>query len=508
MIDIKLTTEKLLTIPVQSYAFFLEEHGNADLLAELAKTMFAPLQDLIKERGFTASAGSYFELSAIQNNRPVTLLLLGIGAKKNGICSLESYRRAVGRLVRFTESHRLKTVGMSLPDGALFGITTDRLAQETATILHKASYHFDEFITNEAHKLHFASMIHLSVLKAREKEVQAGIDKGILIAEAINSARYWCDLPPCVLTPTKLANEAASLAQKRGLKSTIFTQEEIRKMGMGGIIGVSQGSIQECRLAILEYKAARADAPTIALVGKGVTFDSGGISIKPSLGMETMKDDMAGAAVVIATLGVIGALKPDVNVIGLAPLVENMPSGTATKPGDILRFYNGKTAEVQNTDAEGRLILADALSYAVANYKLDAIIDIATLTGACAAALGHFYCGLLSQDDTLVARLNKASASSGDRVWRLPMDNDYKPAIKSDVADMCNIGSPKYKAGAITVAFFLNNFVDNVPWAHLDIAGTAFGVPDLTYLRPGATGFGIRLFVDLLLNWQHNNGRH
>ncbi|MBA3752390.1 hypothetical protein H0X06_06415, partial [Candidatus Dependentiae bacterium] len=227
--------------------------------------------------------------------------------------------------------------------------------------------------------------------------------------------------------------------------------------------------------------------------------------IKPGESMIAMKDDMAGAAVVLATLKVIGQLKPDVNVVAIAPLAENMPSGTAQKPGDVLRTYNGKTIEVIDTDAEGRLVLADGLAYAVDKYKPDALIDVATLTGACAYALGVFYAGLFSQHDELSARLLKASEHSGDRLCRLPMDNDYKPAIKSDIADIKNIGSRRYMGGAITAAFFLQNFTGDIPWAHLDTAGTAFGMPDRTYLRPGATGFGIRLLTDLIMHWYDDN---
>ena len=260
----------------------------------------------------------------------------------------------------------------------------------------------------------------------------------------------------------------------------------------------------EPRLVILKYSPQKnaKSLPTLAMVGKGITFDTGGLSIKPATAMETMKDDMAGAAVVLGVMRVIAQFRPNINVIALAPMAENMPSGSAHKPGDIIRFYNGKTAEVKDTDAEGRLILADALSYAVAIYKPDAIIDIATLTGSCAAALGPFYAGLLSQSEELTAKVQESAQRSGDRVWRLPMDNDYKVAIKSHIADMSNIGTMQIKAGVITAAFFLKEFVGSVPWVHLDIAGTAFGVPDITYLRPGASGFGIRLLVDLIMNWK------
>ncbi len=218
--------------------------------------------------------------------------------------------------------------------------------------------------------------------------------------------------------------------------------------------------------------------------------------------METMKEDMSGAAAVIGAMQVLAQLKPAVNIIGITPLCENMPSGTATKPGDILRFYNGKTAEVKNTDAEGRLILADALSYAVKHFNPDAIIDLATLTGACAYALGPFFSGMISQHQELAQRVQEAARTSGDRVWPLPLDDDYKSAIKSNVADICNIGNPKYKAGAITAGFFLQQFVGDKPWVHLDIAGIAFDVPDISYYSTGATGVGVRLLVDLAMQWK------
>ena len=300
-----------------------------------------------------------------------------------------------------------------------------------------------------------------------------------------------------------MAQKAERIAKEFKLKYTVFNEKEINQMGMGGLAAVSAGSDLDCQLVIMEYKTAKKNAPTLAFVGKGITFDSGGLSIKPANHMETMKEDMSGAAAVIATMASIAQLKPDVNVIAVAPLSENLPSGKAIKPGDIVTFYNGKTAEIKNTDAEGRLILADALSYVVKHYKPDAIIDIATLTGACSYALGPFYCGMMSNHDDLVARLQESSERSGDRVWRLPLSDDYKPAIRSIVADICNIGSPKYLAGATTAALFLQNFVDDVPWVHLDIAGTAFDVPDLPYYRPhSATGFGVRLLVDLAMSWE------
>jgi len=209
-----------------------------------------------------------------------------------------------------------------------------------------------------------------------------------------------------------------------------------------------------------------------------------------------MKEDMSGAAAVIAAMDALGYLKPDVNIICVAPLAENLPSGKATMPGDIITFYNGKTAEVKNTDAEGRLVLADALAYVEKQYKPDAIVDLATLTGACQYALGPFFCGMMSKSGELIGKIEKASVLSGDRVWNLPFHDDYKPAIKSTVADIANTGSKKYMAGTVTAGFFLSNFVEHTPWLHLDIAGTAFNVPDIPYFRDGATGFGVRLLIE------------
>jgi leucyl aminopeptidase len=219
--------------------------------------------------------------------------------------------------------------------------------------------------------------------------------------------------------------------------------------------------------------------------------------------MLTMKDDMAGAAVVLATMHVIAQLKPKVNVVAVAPLVENMPSGSAQKPGDVIKTYSGKTIEVIDTDAEGRLILADAIAYTIDKYKPAALIDVATLTGAIAYALGVFYAGMFTQHDPLAKRLIKASQRSGDQLWRLPLDDDYAPAIRSDIADVKNVGSQTYMGGSITAGLFLKEFVTpETPWVHLDIAGVAFGVPDLTYIRPGATGWGIKLLTDLAMNWE------
>jgi leucyl aminopeptidase len=458
------------------------------------------LSEIIKQRRFSGALNSSLVLAGSRNGAPVYIMLYGLGSvQKRQEERLESYRRAIGNMVRTIECVKISTVSVSMPDPAWFEVDMTIIGRETTTTALMASYHFDHYITDPEKKVSRDFEMILSTLERFHNQLEAGLSQGQRIGYAVNQARYWCDLPANILTPTVMANYIKKVADTHDFKVTIFTEADIKRMGMGGLEAVSRGSAEECRLVVMEYQTDDPKAPTIGLVGKGITFDSGGLSIKPAVGMETMKDDMAGAAAVMSTMEAIAHLKPKVNVIALAPISENLPSGTATKPGDIIRFYNGKTAEVKNTDAEGRLILADAMAYAISQYKLDALIDIATLTGSCAAALGPFYCGLMSKYDELSNQLLQASERSGDRAWRLPFSDDYKAAIRSDVADMCNIGIERYRSGAITAGFFLQNFVGHVPWVHLDIAGPSFNVPDISYYRPGATGFGVRLFVEFLI---------
>ncbi len=476
--------------------FKFKEYGS-----ELVE-FYQPLEAILKQRKFTGAAGSCCVVAGVRHNEPVYLIFVGVGSsKKPQEDRLEQYRRAVGSALRTAEGLKITKLALQLPEAEWFGTDVFTIAKETAIMINMASYHFDQFITDESRRMSRDYTVTVCAPLIQHNEINAGIEYGQRVGYAVNQARHWCDLPPVVLTPTALADHAKRVAKTHPLTVKVFTEDEIIKMGMGGIEAVAKGSDQEARLVIIEYKTEKQHAPTIAVVGKGITFDSGGLSIKPAAAMETMKDDMAGAAAVISTMEALAHLKPEVNVIALAPITENLISGHATKPGDIIQFYNGKTAEVKNTDAEGRLILADALSYAVKHYKLDAIIDIATLTGSCAYALGPFFAGLMSKHDDLAQRLLVAAQRTGDRLWPLPFHDDYKPAIKSDVADLCNQGSAKYRAGSITAGFFLQNFVGDVPWVHLDVAGTSFDVPDMSYYRPGATGFGVRLFVDMFMNW-------
>jgi leucyl aminopeptidase len=319
----------------------------------------------------------------------------------------------------------------------------------------------------------------------------------------VNLVRDLVNSPANYATPTMLAQKAEETAAKFGLEIQILEEEEMRELGMGSLLGVAQGSEEPARFVVLEHNRDHAELDTIALVGKGITFDSGGISLKQAEGMKVCKGDMAGAAAVLGTMCVAAALKLPVHLVGLMPLTENMPGGRAYKPGDVVKAMNGKTIEVISTDAEGRMILVDALTYSL-RYEPKAIIDLATLTGSVMVALGHQAMGLFSNDDQLSARLEAAGQKSFERVWRFPLYEEYGKQLKSDIADMKNSGGRE--GGAITAAIFLQKFVNDRPWAHLDIAGVAFkwsdkDRDDIAYLPGWSTGTGVRLLTQFLRDW-------
>jgi leucyl aminopeptidase len=328
--------------------------------------------------------------------------------------------------------------------------------------------------------------------------LERGVYKGKIMAEATNLARDMINEPANYMTPTQLAEIAGEMAGTYNLKLEVFDADEMKAMGMGALLGVARGSNQPPKLITLSYEGDESAEDTIGFIGKGITFDSGGISLKPSERMEEMKNDMAGGAAIIAALSAIARLKLKVNVTGIIPATENLPSGTALKPADVLMAMSGKTIEVISTDAEGRLILADALSYAVKR-NLSPLVDLATLTGACVVALGTGYSGVFSNDEQLVNRIFQAAAKSGERLWQMPMPEDYKEQLKSEIADIKNVGD-RY-GGAITAALFLRNFVGDTPWAHIDIAGTASSSKEDGYMIKGATGVGVTTLVELALSF-------
>ncbi len=507
MITINVSSKKLIDQAVDCYAFRFEQDFSytrfSTDLKDFERDIYPDLKVWLQKSDFTGKKYEMRVLPVIVNEKLIHGIFIGMGKRDTKkVIPIEQYRRALAHTVRKAIQHKCETIALQLPSASLFGVTTHYLAQQTALILNMTNYRFSEFLTAKEEKNKEIFAVTLCTDAKNKATVQKGVKEGECIAHAVNKARHWIDLPPSVLTPPHLADKAKDIAKKGGLKLTVFNEKQINDMGMGGLAGVSRGSDLECRLLIMEYQVKKKNAPTLVFVGKGITFDSGGLSLKPPAYMETMKEDMSGAAAVIATMEAVAQLKPKVNIIGITPLAENLPSGKATKPGDIIRFYNGKTAEVRNTDAEGRLVLADALSYAVKHYDPTIIIDLATLTGGCLYALGPYYSALMSQHDDLADTIERASENSGERVWRLPLDDDFKPSISCEIADMHNISDRKYGAQTVCATFFLQNFVDDIPWAHLDIAGTAFNVPGIPYFRSGATGSGVRLLVQLAMDWK------
>jgi leucyl aminopeptidase len=332
--------------------------------------------------------------------------------------------------------------------------------------------------------------------------VKKGLESGKVAALGGAAARDMANEPGNVWTPTRFAELGKKLAKKYKFSCKVLTKANMQRLKMGGILGVNSGSDEPPKMVILEYKTSPRN-PTLLLVGKGLTFDSGGISLKPPLGMEEMKFDMCGGAAVLGAMQAVGEEQPKgINVVGIVPTTENLPGPSALKPGDIITIYGGKTVEVINTDAEGRLILADALAYGIKQYKPKAVVDLATLTGAVVIGLGHHRTGLLSNDDELAQKVIAAGDRSGEPLWRLPLGPEYTKQIKSKVADIKNVGDRA--GGTITAAAFLQEFVGDVAWAHLDIAGTAYNFTEKSYIpSKGPSGIGVRTLLELVRNWKN-----
>ena len=427
---------------------------------------------------------------------PERVLLVGVGKRED--FTVEALRRAVGVAIRQAERLRVREVTLSLGHLArlserMGAYHAARTAVEGAIL---AAWDFTEFKTQEERDGETVSLQRL-VLLAREAmeadEFARAAQYGEVTARCENLARQLASRPGNVATPSHLASVAEAIGREHGLKVTVLDRGAIEREGMQALLAVARGSEEEPRFIALEYRCPDVDGPPVVIIGKGVTFDSGGISIKPAERMEEMKYDMSGAAAVLGAMKGIAELALRVNVVGLIPATENLPSGRAMKPGDIIGSHLGKTIEVVNTDAEGRLILADALSYA-RRYEPKAILNAATLTGACVVALGHHAIGLMGNDGALIDEVRAAGQRVGERCWPLPLWDEYREQLKSEVADLKNSGGRW--AGTITAGWFLKEFAGEVPWAHLDIAGTAYRDQAAPYLRKGATGVPTRLFIE------------
>jgi leucyl aminopeptidase len=419
--------------------------------------------------------------------------IAGLGKRQD--FTVDKIRGVAGefcRALRKLNCHKIATI---LHGAGIVGIELEASARAIAEGALLGLYSFTKYKKPEYEDI--TEM--LVVIKEKEKVpiLKPAIGKAKLVAEATNLARDMVNEPANYMTPSQMAEIAKEIAGKYNLEFKVFDREDMEAMGMGALLGVAKGSNQPPKLITLSYKGDERSEKALGFLGKGITFDSGGISLKPSEGMDEMKGDKAGAAAVMTALGAIAQLKPKVNITAIIPVTENLPSGTALKPGDVLQAMNGKTIEVISTDAEGRLILADALSYAQ-KLGLSPLIDLATLTGACRVALGTFYSGLFGNDQDLVNKVLKAAEKTGERMWQMPMPEEYKEQNKSEIANVKNTGN-RY-GGAITAALFLAEFVDNTPWVHLDIAGPALSNKESGYIVKGATGVGVRTLVELAVS--------
>jgi leucyl aminopeptidase len=423
--------------------------------------------------------------------------VLLVGLAKGADLTGERLRRAAGTAAKQAGKSRAASLAFALPASSL--PVTDA-ARAVAEGLVLGGYDFREMKTqapDDPAPVALDEAVILVPAGGDEGAAAEGARVGEIVGRAENLARRLGNLPGNVATPTYLGETAERIGRERGLKVTVLGPEEMRAEGLNALLAVAQGSEQEPRLIILEHRGGPAGQKPLVIVGKGLTFDAGGISIKPAQGMEDMKFDMCGGAATLAAMQAIGELGVPVNVIGIVPSSENLLGGAAMKPGDIVHAHGGKSIEIVNTDAEGRLILCDAISYA-RRFDPAAMLDAATLTGACVIALGHAATGVMGNDEALVQEVLRAGEATGERCWQLPMFDDYREQIKSDYADIKNSGGRP--AGTITAGWFLREFVGDWPWVHLDVAGTAYGDGKLSYLTRGATGVPTRIFVQWVMD--------
>src|SRR5712692_5411099 len=462
------------------------------------------LANLVKSGEFTGRLGqvSVLHVTPGERLRVKRAVLVGLGKRKD--VPLEKLRQAMGTAAKATRALGAKSFAMPALDPAthLTTLPSRSLLRDAAQSLVEgallALYQFTTYRTERNDELKPIRQMTLVVSDPRAlAEVHHRVRQGRIVGEATVFVRDLCNHPANVVTPTYMATEARKAAKERGVRCTVLDRPQMRRLGMGALLGVAQGSHEPPKFIVLEYRGGPRSERPVALVGKTVTFDSGGISLKPADNMEQMKADMTGGAAVLAAVRAASRLWLPLNILAVIPATENMPGGRATKPGDILKSLSGKTIEVINTDAEGRLILADGLTYAT-RYKPSVLVDIATLTGACVVALGNHAIGVLGNNERLIGELKIAGEQCGERAWQLPLWEEYYDQIKSDIADVKNTGGRP--GGTITAAAFLSKFVGDAVWAHLDIASTDWSGRERAYITKGATRVGTRFLIQFLCN--------
>lgn len=493
--------QKLESIPCDALIVNLFENtktfsGGTD---EVDTALNGLIKKIIKEEDFKGKLGTTLTIRTNNEIKAKKVIVVGLGEKNK--FDLTGVRKVAASAIRCAKKEKAKTVCTILHGAATGKTDTKDAAQAICEVSHLALYEFDKYKSKDKNEKvnKVQTLIIVEIDKAKIKDIDTGIKRGNIIARAQKLARDLVTEPALSATPTKLANVARQVAKENKLKIKILDKNACQKLKMGAFLAVAQGSQEPPKFIHMTYTPKKKPRKHIAIVGKGITFDSGGLSLKPANAMETMKEDMSGAAAVISAMSTIKELKPDVAITMIVAATENMPSGTAYRPGDIVRAMNGKTIEVLNTDAEGRVTLADALSYAV-KQKPDEIIDLATLTGACIVALGDTASGVMTNNQKLADKIIKAGNEAGERMWQLPLWDEDREKIKSDVADMINTGS-KGKSGAQNGAVLLEKFVDDIPWVHIDIAGPSWIDKENEYGPKGPTGVGVKTLINYITNY-------
>lgn len=475
---------------------FLFNNGLPKGLTILTELQRKKIQEILKNNEFKGEAAEIFLAPKSYLGRQV-LVLVGLGDEKK--FSLKVMQQAVGAAAKYLQAKKFLDFSMIFPASAWDKIGAENFLKQAVIAVYKASYKFSEYLTEKNAKLPSLKNIYFGCLASLEiPSATKIIREAEVVGRAMNYTRELGNLPPIAMTPKYLAEEAKKLTGKSNLKVKVFGEKEVIEQGMGGLHAVSLGSEHEPQFIVIEYFNNPQSKDIYVWAGKGITFDSGGLSIKPADKMDEMKFDMLGAGAVIGAMKAVAELNLKINLVALIPATENLSGHKAYRPGDIITARNGKTIEVLNTDAEGRIILADALSYAQ-DYKPKFVIDVATLTGACVVALGEQYAGLFTRDEDFSSLIKTLSEDCGESVWRLPLDDNFKGMMKSKIADVKNISETRY-GGASSGAGFLEHFTD-YPWAHLDIAGVAWS-GEQPHHYTGATGYGVQLLVELAKFWQ------
>ena len=508
IIDVALKTQKVdfnkCKTDILAVGLFSDSKELDKLNKELNKKLNGAIDRLMELGDFKGKDGTSAVVYGNDQTGAKRILLVGLGEKKKA--NLDTIRYAAAHAAKKSVELKAKTMSLALHKafGGKFDLSA--IGQVCSEGTYFGSYRYDEFVTeNENGRLGSLKVELIDPDLTKIQKLKKGLSTGIVIGKAQSYARTLANRPGNVMTPARVAAAAKEIARgSKNLSCTVFDEKQMVVKGMGGVLAVGSGSQNKPRFIILKYSPpgkAVSNLPTVALVGKAITFDSGGISIKPSANMDEMKLDKSGGMAVLGAMKALAELAPPVNVFGIVPSAENMPSGTSYRPGDIINTFSGKSVEVQNTDAEGRMILCDAIHYAV-KQKCDIIIDIATLTGACVVALGKYMAGLMGNDERLIKDLQKASEASGEKVWPMPSGEEYAKEMKSKIADLKNIGSRW--GGACTAAAFLGQFAGDTKWAHLDIAGVWSFDKATEFTSEGASAFGVRLLTTYVTRLKKN----